>query len=116
MPLNVYTPNVDEVIAELARHLSNNPLMMLVAVTDTDDPAWRGGDHINFVLNATPKGWFLEGSNGMKIKISGKEVVAKAKKTEKTEADEAPPITEAPRSEPAQPTPEITEQTPPTNP
>ena len=104
MPLTVYTPTVDEVIASLAEHLKTNPLLMLVAVTDSDDPSWRGGDHINFNITNTAKGWIMEGSNGMKIKLSGKEIVAKAKKEVPAEAV------------PEVPAPEVTPETPPANP
>jgi len=101
MPLTIYTPTADEVLASLAEHVNKNPMMMLVAVTDSEDPNWRGGDHINFSMTNSGKGWVLEGSNGKKYKVAIKEIAEKVKK-------EAIP-------EPV-PTPEATQAIPPTAP
>ena len=92
MALIVYTPTADEVMAAMKEQLEKSDFMMGVAVTDTDDPNWRGGDHINFFLNNTAKGWMLEGSNGLKYKLTIKEVVDKKKEPKPT----TPPATPQP--------------------
>ena len=79
MSLIVYTPTDDEVMIALKEQLEKSDFMMQVGVTDTEDPNWRGGDHINFFLKGSPKGWVLEGSNGLKYKLTIKEVVEKKK-------------------------------------
>lgn len=107
MALTVYTPTVDEIMAALGQHLAEHEFLMLVAITDDADPNWRGGDHINFRVAGTEKGgWILEGSNGQKVKLTGKLIEPKKKKTEPIEPPtptEAPPPT--PTAEPTPPTP-----------
>jgi hypothetical protein len=65
MSLIIYNPTADEVMVALKEQLEKSDFMMGVGVTDTEDPNWRGGDHINFFLKNTGKGWILEGSNGV---------------------------------------------------
>lgn len=78
--LTIYTPTADEVLNALANQLNQQSLMMEVAITDSEDPNWHDETHINFTLNHDGKGWVLNGSNGMKIKLSGKLVEPKVKK------------------------------------
>jgi hypothetical protein len=82
MPNVTYMPTPDEVMKSLKEHIEKSDFMMLVAVTDPNDPEWRGGDHINFSLSNTPKGWILQGSNGQKIKLTAKQIEPKEKKPE----------------------------------
>jgi hypothetical protein len=110
MPHITYSPTPEEVMAALKEQLEKSDFMMLVAVTDTDDPGWRGGDHINFFLNLTPKGWILEGSNGSKYKLSIKQIEPKEKKAKepKEEVEEEiniPGLESAPEAPPANVTP-----------
>lgn len=90
MALTIYTPTAEEVEVALAEHINKNPMMMLVAVTDSEDPNWRGGDHVNFSMMNNGKAWILEGSNGKKYKMALKEIVEKPKKEKKVEAPAEP--------------------------